>query len=67
MATATFEEEKLKDLIKSALIEVLETRRDLMQDIIEDAMEDLALAKAIKHGTESEKVSREEVFAILED
>ena len=67
MATATIEEGKLKDLIKTALIEVLETRRDLVQEIVEDAMEDFALARAIEQGMTSAAVSREEVFAILED
>lgn len=66
MAAATIEEGKLKDLIKTALIEVLETRRDLVQEIVEDAMEDFAFSRAIDQGMKSEKVSRDEVFAILE-
>ncbi len=66
MATTTIEEGKLKDLIKAALIEVLETRRDLMQEIVEEAMEDFAFSRAIGQGMESKKVSRDEVFAILE-
>ena len=66
MATATIEEKKLKELIKSALVEVLETRRDLVQEIVEDALEDLAFSRAIEQGMESEKSSREVVFAILE-
>jgi len=67
MATATIEEGKLKDLIKTALIEVLETRRDLMQEIVEEAMEDFALSRAIEQGMTSGKVSRDEVFALLDD
>jgi hypothetical protein len=61
-----FDEEKLKDLLKSALVEVLEERRDLLQDIVEEAIEDFALARAIEQGITSEPVSRDEVFAILE-
>ncbi len=67
MATATIEEGKLKDLIITALIEVLETRRDLMQEIVEEAMEDFALSRAIEQGMTSGKVSRDEVFALLDD
>lgn len=67
MATQTIEEGKLKDLIKTALIEVLETRRDLVQEIVEEAMEDFAFSQAIEQGMSSEKVSRRKVFAILED
>ena len=37
-----------------------------MQDIVEDAMQDIALARAIEQGLDSESVSRDEVFAILE-
>ena len=63
----TIEERKLKELIKTALVEVLESRRDLVQEIVEEAIEDYAFSKAIERGLESEKISREEVFAILED
>ena len=66
MATATFDEEKLKDLLKSALVEALEEHRDLVQDIVAEAMEDIALARAIEQGLGSESISRDEVFAILE-
>lgn len=67
MATATIEEGKLKDLIKIALIEVLESRRDLVQDAVEEAMEDFAFSRAIDEGLNSETATREEVFAVLDD
>ena len=63
---ATFDEEKLKDLLKSALVEALEEHRDLVQDIVGEAMEDFALARAIEQGLDGETVSRDDVFAILE-
>lgn len=63
---ATFDEEKLKDLLKSALVEALEEHRDLVQDIVEEALEDFALARAVEQGLGGESVSRDEVFAILE-
>lgn len=66
MAVATIEEKKLKDLIKTALIEVLETRRDLVQEAVEAAMEDFVISRAIEQGLQSEKVSREDVFALLD-
>jgi hypothetical protein len=67
MATATFDEERLKELLKSALAEALEDSRDLVRDIVEEAIEDIALARAIEQGLGSQPVSREDVFAILED
>ena len=63
---ATFDEERLKDLLKSALAEALEEHRDLVQEIVEEAMEDFALARAVEQGLTGEPVSRDEVFAILE-
>ena len=63
---ATFDEERMKDLLKMALVEALEEHRELVQDIVEEAMEDFALARAIEQGLESQSVSRPEVFTILE-
>ncbi|MFN2455771.1 MAG: hypothetical protein ABR577_16295 [Pyrinomonadaceae bacterium] len=63
---ATIDEEKLKDLLKSALVEALEENRDLVQEIVEEAMEDIALRRAIEQGLGSASISRDEVFASLE-
>jgi len=63
---ASIDEAKLKDLLKSALAEVLEERREFVKEIIEEAMEDVALARAIDEGVRTEAVSREEVFTILD-
>jgi len=66
MKTAMIEEEKLKELLKSALVEALGEHRDWVQDIVEEALEDIAMARAINQGLHSESVSREEVFAIMD-
>jgi hypothetical protein len=65
MITST-DEAKFKELLKAALAEVFEERRDFVKDIVEEAMEDVALAQAIDHGVKSDIVSREDVFSILE-
>jgi hypothetical protein len=65
MSTVTIDEERLKDLLKSAIVEALEERRDLVQEIVEEAMEDIGLTYAIEHGLRSDTIPREEVFAIL--
>ena len=64
--STSIDEAKLKDLLKSALAEVLEERREFVKEIIEEAMEDIALARAIDEGVATDAVSRQEVFAILE-
>jgi hypothetical protein len=65
MATS-IDEAKLKELLKSAVAEVLEERREFVKEIIEEAMEDVALARAIDEGVSTDAVSREEVFSILD-
>lgn len=60
-------QDQLKAVIKSALVEVLEERRDLLHDAIEQALEDFALARAIKEGETTNRIERDEVFAILRD
>ena len=65
MAT-TLDEAKLNELVKAAVIEALEERRDWVKDIVEEAMEDIGLARAIEEGLGGETVSRVEVFSLLE-
>ncbi len=65
--TTTIESDELKQLMKSAIAEVLEERRDWMRGIVDEALEDIALQRAIDEGSESPKVSRDEVFACLEN
>jgi len=62
MATS-IDETKLKDLLKSAVAEVLDERRELVKEIIEEAIEDLALVRAIDEGMSTDTVSRQEVLA----
>ena len=59
-------QEQLKNLIKTALVEVLEERHDLLHDAIEEAIEDVALVHAIEEGKSTELVQREEIFILLE-
>jgi hypothetical protein len=63
---SSMNKEQLKDVIKTALVEVLEERQDLFHEAIEMALEDIALARAIKEGEKTKPVGREEVFKILE-
>jgi hypothetical protein len=66
MLEIKLEDEKLKALLKAALLEVLEERKDLLRDVIEETMEDIALARAIEAGQRTQEVSRGEVFSLLE-
>jgi hypothetical protein len=59
-------EAQLKEALKSALIEVLEERPDLLRDVLAEAMEDVALARAIQEGEASDPVPRDGVFRVLD-
>ncbi|NJM77645.1 MAG: hypothetical protein HC852_20025 [Acaryochloridaceae cyanobacterium RU_4_10] len=65
MSETTLNTSQLKDLIKTAIIEILQEQQEVFTDIIVEAMEDIALAKAIKEGESSETVDRESIFKIL--
>jgi len=65
MATP-IDEVRLKQMLKSAVAEVFEERREFVKEIVEEAMEDIALARAIDDGVNTEIVNRDAVFKILE-
>lgn len=66
MAKASIEEDRLKELLKAAFVEVLEERRDLVSDLVEETIEDILLVRAIQEGEETPNVHRDEIFSILE-
>ncbi len=60
------DEDRLKQIFKEALTEMLEEKQNLFHDIVMDALEDIALSRAIQEGHGSGKATRQEVFDILE-
>ncbi len=66
MASVPSEDERLKKLVKTALLEVLEERRDLLRDVVEESLEDIALIRAIDAGQRTGEVGRSEVISLLE-
>lgn len=58
------DETKLKKLVKQAVEEVLVENKNLFSDLILEALEDIALIRAIKEGENSKTVSREEIFKV---
>lgn len=60
MATVIESDEKLKEVFKSAIVEVLQERRDLVREILDEFVEDIAFSKAIADG-EQTRVSRASV------
>jgi len=58
MIQAPIDEERLKEVLKQAPVEVLEGKRDLLYDLLTQALEDIALAKAIEEGEGTNRVAR---------
>jgi len=56
---------RLKTLIKEAVAEVMEERKDVLRELLIEAIEDIGLVNAIKEGEKSKSISRDEVFKIL--
>lgn len=58
-------ESQLKQAVKSALLEVLAEDPDLLKGVVEEAIEDIGLAQAIREGLETPPADREEVMRAL--
>lgn len=63
MTNPSLSETELKNLIKAAILEIFQERRDLFQDIISEALEGMVLVKAIDAGKDSETVSKETLLS----
>ena len=59
------EAEKFKQVFKEALTETIQEQRDFLREIIVEAIEDIALAEAIRGGRKTPPATRAEVFRLL--
>ena len=66
MAQVDPNSDELKQMFTEALTETLHEQRELLHEIFAEALEDLALAEAIREGLQTERVERDEVFDILD-
>ena len=65
MATLSLEDRHTKDLIKQALLELFQERRELFYDLFEELLEDVGLVNAMREGEASEVISEKEVMKAL--
>ena len=63
---ASISDDRIKELFKAALLEVLEERGDLLREALAEAIEEIALVRAIEAGESTEPITRDEVFGLLE-
>ena len=66
MTQAVVPQDSLKLALKEALAETIEEHRDLFRDVVAEAMEDRAFVMALEEGEQTEEVSRDEVFNLLD-
>jgi hypothetical protein len=64
--TTTLDEVQMKVIFKQALTELLQERKGLLYEAVEDIVEDIALVRAIREGQGSGRVSRDEALRALE-
>jgi len=66
MTEITLNSEQLKDVLKSAIVELLQDNKEEFYKLFAEIFEDLAIERAIEEGETTELVSREAIFQILE-
>jgi Asp-tRNA(Asn)/Glu-tRNA(Gln) amidotransferase C subunit len=61
MTQMMIDNERLKDVLKEAMLELLQERKDIFQDAFAEVLEDFAFARAIDEGITTEEASRKVV------
>ena len=67
MAQVTVSEDTLGQILRPAVADALDDRRDLLHEVLAEVLEDITLAEAIRDGRETDRVEREAVFAALDE
>lgn len=62
----TISDEKTKELLAQVISEMLVKRRDVFQEIIVEALEEIGIGNAIAEGRKNDFVSEDRIFDILE-
>ncbi len=64
---ASLDDARLKALLKETLVELLEERREEFSELLLEALEDLALSRAIREGEGTGLVDKQEILKIIAD
>lgn len=62
----TISDEKTKELLTEVLVEMMQQKREIFQEILLEALEEVGLANAISEGRKNEFVGEDRVMDILE-
>ncbi len=66
MSEITLNPDQLKEILKSAIVELLRENRKEVSDFLAEIIEDVAMERVIAEGETTELVSREAIFQLLE-
>lgn len=58
-------DEKLKEIIKEAIIEIIKEKRKVFYEIILEAIEEVGLANAIREGRKNKFVGEDRILKML--
>jgi dsDNA-binding SOS-regulon protein len=62
MSEVTIDSDQLKEILKSAIVEMLRENQQEVSDFLAEIIEDVAMERAIAEGEMTERVSREAIF-----
>ena len=65
MSEITINPDQLKEIFKSAIIELIRDNRKEVSEFLAEIIEDVAMEQAIAEGETTELVSRESIFQLL--
>jgi hypothetical protein len=64
-AVISLDDEKTKELLTEIMVDLIKNKREVLHEIMLDALEEVALANAITEGRNDDFVSENEIFSIL--
>ena len=60
------DEDKMKELLKKSLTEMMKDKRSIFHKIVTESIEDIGMANAIKEGRKNKFVEESTIFEILQ-
>ncbi|MBF2002684.1 MAG: hypothetical protein IGS38_18410 [Synechococcales cyanobacterium M58_A2018_015] len=66
MSEMTLNQEQLKEILKTAIVELIRDNREEISEFLAEIIEDVAMERAIAEGETTPLVSREAIFRLLE-
>ncbi|WP_459991610.1 hypothetical protein [Methylosoma difficile] len=65
IAIISLNDDKTKELLTEVMVELIKSNRDVLREIMVDALEEVGLTNAIAEGRNNDFVSEAEIFSIL--